>query len=92
MKKLIPKSHFHRRRTSPDSLKERIRLSGTDKINIELLSRCEQAWMNLSNFRATRLRNLRYVFGDQWGDYVKDDNGHMVKERDRIYKRTGGVV
>lgn len=92
MKKLIPKSHFHRRRTSPDSLKERIRLSGTDKINIELLSRCEQAWMNLSNFRATRLRNLRYVFGDQWGDYVKDDNGNMVKERDRIYKRTGGVV
>lgn len=90
MKKLIPKSHFHRH--SPDSVKQRIKLSGTDKVNIELLARCEQAWMNLSNFRATRLRNFRYVFGDQWGDYVKDDDGHMVQERERIYRRTGGIV
>lgn len=54
--------------------------------------RCQQAWDNLSDFRKHRLRNLRYVFGDQWGDYVQDGDGNYVKERDRIARRTGGIA
>lgn len=93
MKKLIPKSRFLHRPTTIDSVKERIRKAGTSKRNLELLYRCEQAWSNLSDFRETRLRNLRYVFGDQWGDYVRDNKtGRMMTERDRISQRTGGLA
>lgn len=92
MKRLIPKSRFSRRPTTVDSVKHRIKISGTDKTNIPLLSRCQNAWENLSDFRATRLRNFRYVFGDQWGDIVVDKDGERVKERDRIARRTGGVA
>lgn len=91
MKRLIPKSYFVSRDTTADSVKSRIRITGTDKVNYILLSRCEQAWFNLKDFRETRLRNIRYVFGDQWGDYVNDGK-RMVKERERIAKRTGGIV
>ena len=92
MKRLIPKSRFSRRPTTVDSVKHRIKISGTDKTNIPLLSRCQNAWENLSDFRATRLRNFRYVFGDQWGDIVVDKDGERVKERDRIARRTGRVA
>lgn len=92
MKRLIPKSHFYHRPSTADSVKSRIRLAGTSKTNLPLLQRCEDAWDNLSDFRAKRLRNFRYVFGDQWGDYVKDKDGNMIKERERIAKRTGGVA
>lgn len=74
-----------------DSVKDRIRRSRTDKNNLPLLHQCQQAWENLSDFRATRLRNIRYVFGDQWGDLVTDGK-NVVKERDRIARRTGGMV
>lgn len=92
MKKLIPKSRFIGQETTADSVKSRIRMSGTDKDNTMLLARCEQAWLNLKDFRDTRLRNIRYVFGDQWGDYVNDGKHGMVKERERISRRTGGIV
>lgn len=92
MKKLIPKSRFYKSKRHSDSVRQRILLSGTDKNNIPLLARCEQAWDNLSEFRNTRLRNFRYVFGDQWGDYVSDGKGNRVRERDRISQRTGGIV
>lgn len=92
MKKLIPKSRFYKSKGHSDSIRQRILLSGTDKNNIPLLARCEQAWDNLSEFRNTRLRNFRYVFGDQWGDYVSDGKGNRVRERDRISQRTGGIV
>lgn len=92
MKRLIPKSRFSRRPTTVDSVKHRVKISGTDKTNIPLLSRCQNAWENLSDFRATRLRNFRYVFGDQWGDIVVDKDGKRTKERDRIARRTGGVA
>lgn len=92
MKKLIPKSRFIGQETTADSVKSRIRMSGTDKDNVLLLARCEQAWLNLKDFRDTRLRNIRYVFGDQWGDYVNDGKHGMVKERERISRRTNGVV
>lgn len=91
MKRLIPKSCFAGRETTADSVKNRIRMTGTDKENSILLSRCEQAWLNLREFRETRLRNIRYVFGDQWGDYVNDGRD-LVTERERIARRTKGIV
>lgn len=92
MKRLIPKSRFSGRPSNVDSVKSRARISGTTKSDIPLLMRCEDAWNALSDFRATRLRNFRYVFGDQWGDLVRDKSGKLVKERDRIARRTGGVA
>lgn len=93
MKKLIPKSRFTNRPTTANSIKERIRLSADQgKTNIPLLNRVRACWENLDDFRRTRLRNLRYVYGDQWGDLVRDKNGKYVRERDRIARRTGGIV
>lgn len=36
----------------------------------ELLSRCRNAWNNLSGVRETRARTMRYCNGDQWGDTI----------------------
>lgn len=90
MKRLIPKSRFMYSPTTVDSVKERVRRQG-EKTNLPLLMRFEDAWLNLSDFRKTRLRNFRYVFGDQWGDAVRDKDGNWVTERDRLTKRTGDI-
>ena len=98
MKKLIPKSRFTgRNRLNPDSLKERERyLQGDGKNqNLALYSRAEAAWMGLSPVRQEYMRNRRYVLdtdGGQWSDFVEDENGNLVREKERIAKRTGGVV
>lgn len=93
MKRLIPKSRFRDRPTTVDSVAERVRRAGDKgKTNMPLLNRCRSCWENLDGFRKTRLRNLRYVFGDQWGDMVKDKGGKYVTERERISRRTGGIV
>lgn len=90
---LIPKSSYGRKAGRIDSVQERIdHYNGQDKVNIGLLRRAEEAWESLHDLRTTRLRNLRYVFGDQWGDLVKDDNGHLVTERERIARKTGDIV
>lgn len=94
MKKLIPKSRFTGRMVNPDTLKERERLLHNDqkKFNLPLLTRAEAAWMTQAETRKEWLRNLRYVRGDQWSDYVEDENGERVLERNRIAARTGGVA
>lgn len=94
MKKLIPKSRFTGRMVNPDTLKERERLLHDDqkKFNLPLLTRAEAAWMAQAETRKEWLRNLRYVRGDQWSDYVEDENGERVLERSRIAARTGGVA
>lgn len=91
MKRIIPLSVI--RKTQPDSVKARREENNTKgKRDDILLRRAEDCWTQLSDFRATRARNLRYVFGDQWADLVYDNHGHLVPERERIAKRTGGVV
>lgn len=98
MQKLIPKSHFSGRDMPlPDSIKERVRQMDREskKFNLELLARCEQRWMDLHPVRQEYLKNCRYVFGTdkgQWSDIVKDKDGNYVLESERIAKRTGGVV
>ena len=91
MKRLIPKSHFQNKERTVDSVKARINRQG-DKTNLPLYERFQQAWTDLHPMRATRMRNIRYVRGDQWSDFVIDDNGKLVRERERIARRTGGVV
>ncbi len=93
MKRLIPLSSI--RHTQPDSVKERVKANNAKgKRDTILLNRAKECYNSAMaiDMRGTRRRNMRYVFGDQWGDYVYDKDGNLVKERDRIAKRTGGVV
>ena len=91
MKRLIPKSRFAHQPSTVDSVKSRMKREGK-KYNLELLAEVKEAWESLGDFRKERMRNLRYVYGDQLGDYVKDEKGKWVTERERINKRTGGVA
>ena len=91
MKRLIPKSRFAHQPSTVDSVKSRIKREGK-KYNLPLLTEAKESWESLSDFRKERLRNLRYVYGDQLGDHVQDENGNWVTERERINKRTGGVA
>jgi len=91
MKRLIPKSRFAHQPSTVDSVKSRMKREGK-KYNLELLAEAKEAWESLGDFRKERMRNLRYVYGDQLGDYVKDEKGKWVTERERINKRTGGVA
>jgi len=59
--------------------------------NTELLKRVEDCWHSLSDFRDTRRRNINYIYGDQWSDLVRDDDGRLVTERERIARKTGAV-
>lgn len=90
MKRIIPKSSV-RTDIFGDSVKDRVQQAGA-KYNIELYERAMQRYSDLASYRHNRARNYRYVFVDQWGDRVQDDNGNWVTERERISKRTGGVV
>ena len=91
MKRLIPKSRFAHQPSTVDSVKSRIKREGK-KYNLPLYTEAKETWESLSDFRKERTRNLRYVYGDQLGDYVKDEKGKWVTERERINKRTGGVA
>jgi hypothetical protein len=89
MKKLIPKSRLRGvAKTSGDSVKDRQKRLGMKDKNLELLERSERAWMNLQSLRRERRRNIQYVFGDQWGDFLFDGR-KMVTERQRIIAQTG---
>lgn len=92
MNRLIPKSKFRGRKDNSDSLKARLRQKGADKVNLELYTRAENAWLALSDLRHKRERNINYCFLDQWSDWVMDEKGRMVKESTRVSKRTGGVA
>ena len=91
MKRLIPKSRFAHQPSTVDSVKSRIKREGKE-YNLPLLTEAKESWESLSDFRKERMRNLRYVYGDQLGDYVQDEKGKWVTERERINKRTGGVA
>jgi hypothetical protein len=62
------------------------------KYNLPLLEEAKATWDAMHDTREERLRNFRYVYGDQLSDYVRDEHGHWVTERERIMKRTGGVA
>jgi hypothetical protein len=65
-----------------DSVKKRQTTYGRE--NPALLARCYTAWSNLSQFREERDRVLRYVYGDQWSDYIDGPDGHPITEKEYI--------
>lgn len=93
MKKLIPKSKLKLfGKGVSDSLKSRKSKLSDSIHDLPLYYEARDVYLGFSAYRKTRLRNVRYVFGDQWGDTVTGEDGHPTTERDRISKRTGGVV
>lgn len=92
MKRLIPTSRFRGKKDNSDSLKARRREKGADKTDLHLLNRAEQAWMALDSLQRKRERNIRYVFNDQWSDWVRDEDGSLIRESERVSRRTGGVA
>lgn len=92
MKRLIPKSRFRNKKDNSDSIKARLRESRGDKVNLPLLTRAENAWQALYDLRRKRERNIKYCFQDQWSDWVYDEHGQLVRESDRVKRRTGGVA
>ena len=87
--KILTLSKVMPRRNTNDSVKARKRRQehGTD---MELLTRCRNAWNNLSGVRETRARTMRYCTGDQWSDIIrvyKDGCWEEMTERTYMEKR-----
>lgn len=77
------------RRNTYDSVKARKRRQEHGQ-DWELLTRCRNAWNNLSGVRETRARTMRYCTGDQWSDTIRVyKNGYWqeMSERDYMERR-----
>lgn len=77
------------RRNTYDSVKARKRRQEHGK-DWELLTRCRNAWNNLSGVRETRARTMLYCTGDQWSDTIRVyKNGYWqeMSERDYMERR-----
>ena len=73
------------RRNTYDSAKARKRRQEHGK-DWELLTRCRNAWNNLSGVRETRARTMRYCTGDQWSDTIRVyKNGYLQEMSERTY-------
>ena len=54
-----------------DSVKERRKRNMQDEAyDLDLLTECNRSWMNKDSWRQEMSVLYRYVFGNQWGDYV----------------------
>lgn len=74
-----------------DSVKERRKRNMQKEVyDLDLLSECARAWNNLDGFRQERARSLRYLFGNQWGDYVHVHGLGDITEEDLI-RQQGNV-
>lgn len=74
-----------------DTVKLRRKKLGIDpETDLQLLARCETLWNNFSEFREQRARARRFVYGDQWGDYITV-NGKVMTQRDYVNQQ-GNVV
>ena len=61
-----------------------------EKYDIALLSECARSWNNKEEVRKERARVLRYVFGNQWGDYVHVHGLGDVTE-EQLIRQQGNV-
>jgi len=50
----------------------------------DIVMQAQDYWFGMEQFRQDRRRAKRYNYGDQWGDLIKDDDGHMVTEEQYI--------
>lgn len=68
-----------------DSVKERqSRNTKDDVYDMDLLGECVRSWLNKDNIRQEIARVTRYVFGDQWADYVYAKGIGNIMEEDLI--------
>lgn len=82
-RKIIPLSRLKKSKTpSVDTVALRHDELGGKK-NAELLEVCAREWENLRLMREERERNLRFSYGDQWGDLVSY-KGRTMTERQYI--------
>ena len=88
-KKITPLSKLYGKENPIDSVKQRHYQFGGDKKNVALVEKCSTLWENLYAFRQERARCKRYVYGDQWGDFITH-KGITMTEADYI-KSQGNV-
>ena len=70
-----------------DSVKARKRRQAHRK-DLELQTRCRNAWNNLSGVRETRARTMRYCTGDQWSDTIRVyHHGYWEEMSERTYEQ-----
>lgn len=82
-RKIIPLSRLKKSKTpSIDTVALRHDELGVKK-NSQLLETCSREWENLRQMREERERNLRFSYGDQWGDIVTY-RGRAMTERQYI--------
>ncbi|MCH5221181.1 MAG: hypothetical protein J1F05_02480 [Muribaculaceae bacterium] len=55
---------------------------------INILESAYKAWSSGATLRQRRQRYKSYTYGDQWCDYVRDRNGHLVRE-ERLLEECG---
>lgn len=54
--------------------------SAAERYDLDLLADCARSWNNKDDFRRERARVLRYLFGNQWGDYIEHNGMRMTEE------------
>lgn len=54
----------------------------------DLIERSRRSWESAWRFRADRLRNKRFTYGDQWSDTVSIGN-RTVREDDYLREQGG---
>ena len=59
--------------------------------DMSLLQHCATLWDNLRPFRERRARAMRFVYGDQWGDYVTDPDTLTPITEGELIKKNGKV-
>lgn len=83
--KLLTLSKVMPHRNRYDSVKARKKRQEHGK-DWELLTRCKNAWNNLSGVRETRARTMRYCHGDQWSDTIRVyHHGYWEEMTERTY-------
>lgn len=72
-----------------NSVSERQSIIGKER-DTALLDRCEQCWLNLSDFREQGDRAVEFTYGDQWADKIRV-NGVVMTQREYAQKM-GNIV
>ena len=73
-----------------DSVKYNRSLQGDNRVEKELLVRCENLWNNLDYMRRARARVLRFAYGDHYDDKILI-KGKWMRQRDYL-SAVGGLA
>lgn len=73
-----------------DSVKFRTSQLGDDRVDKDLVVRCEALWNNLDYFRRARAKVLRFAYGDHYDDKILI-KGKWMRQRDYL-SAVGGMA